>query len=606
MARLPISARAFAGTRARLRRFRTDLSGGLGGLVPPGDLPAFNRAELPASGGSRAVGTAILEGRFTRFGQTFAAEPGAVWSTPLPSMRFARWLHGFGWLPDLLSLATPEAHARARDLVDGWVAAYGRYHAFAWTPAITARRLEAWLAGWSPALGEGTDNGSDAAAERRRAVARQARFLRRNLNRLPAGVDEVRAGVALALLGARLPSESGERWREAGLGQLANALSLQVLPDGGHVSRAPCATLDILGSLRALDRLMDARGLTLPPTVARAMDRSAPMLAFFSHTDGGLAGFHGGGEGEPGAVAAAVGDARPFAFAHQSRYHRLSRGETVLVADVGAAPPRPYDTGAHLSPLAFEMSTAGGRLIVNCAWSPEQPDSWREVVRATAAHSALVVDGRSAGKLDESELLADLAGGHPVARDASPVRADRKENELGILVEGEHAGYRDGSGLVHSRRLFLSEDGRDLRGEDALDLPVGETPVFTDAVPFAVRFHLAPEVVTRVGEDGRHVRIVRVADAGGGVVTSAGEEWVFIVGADAGVTLSLEESAYLGAGDCPVRTRQIVLSGAATPGTRARVRWALRCALPLPDAPDPEAAGVDASLADADPDGQDA
>ena len=80
-------------------------------------------------------------------------------------------------------------------------------------------------------------------------------------------------------------------------------------------------------------------------------------------------------------------------YAPHTNYQRLDRNGIVLMVDTGSAPPRPYDLESHLAPLAFEMSTPEGRLIVGCGWNGEQPQSWRNAMRASAAHSTLILGG---------------------------------------------------------------------------------------------------------------------------------------------------------------------------------------------------------------------
>ena len=549
MSRPTLIARALAAPRLRFRQARTDLSGGLSGLKPAGDLQPFYEADI-APEGDKAAGALMREGRWERFGQTFAPPPETpFWTAPLPSQRFAEWLHGFSWLSDL---ASADGQARAAELVDGWVAEYGRYHNVAWKPDLVAERLFHWLTLWTPVLA-----GSETC---RRSAHRQAAFLRRNLRRATPGLSRLRAGAALTLFGARLPADTGASWRERGLDTLAEEVAAQILPDGGHVTRSPETLLHALRTLRAVDALLEARGLATPTAIRRAIDRAGPALGVFRHADGALAGFHGGG-----AVTVPDDGGKPFVFAPQSRFHRLQRGGTVVLMDVGGAPDFPFDGNAHLSPLAFEMSVAAGRLVVNCGWSAEQPLSWREVVRATAAHTTLTLRDASAGELAEGGALEGLAGGAPVLRDASPLKAARRESELGVLVEAEHAGYRKATDLFHQRRLFLGETGADLRGEDALDLPMGQEAVIRDPVPFTIRFHLHPDVKAVPGRDGRHVRLILPDD-----------EWVFLVSRDDALSVGLEPSAYLGEGTKPVQTKQIALHGHAVPGTRRTVRWALR------------------------------
>ena len=86
-------------------------------------------------------------------------------------------------------------------------------------------------------------------------------------------------------------------------------------------------------------------------------------------------------------------------------------------------------------------------------------------------------------------------GGNPFGRSAGTGRPGRRpgritceriEGDGATLVEATHDGYVRAFGLVHRRRLYLADNGDDLRGEDTLEGPAG--------CPFALRFHLHPSV----------------------------------------------------------------------------------------------------------------
>jgi uncharacterized heparinase superfamily protein len=105
--------------------------------------------------------------------------------------------------------------------------------------------------------------------------------------------------------------------------------------------------------------------------------------------------------------------------------------------------------------------------------------------------------------------------------------------------------------VIHRRRLYLSETGDDLRGEDALE------PFPGPAVPWTIRFHLHPGVTAVLQEEE------------GGVLMRlpGGQGWRFRA---RGARVALEESIYLAAD--PRRTSQIVLT---SDGEAETVQWAI-------------------------------
>ena len=519
--------------------------------------------------GDKARGEALMRGEFRHAGQQLnVGLQGDPWTVACPSQRFAAWLHSFHWVEDIGAAKQPSAEVRARFLVDGWIGVYGGFNEFAWNLSILTPRLYHWLTHWSPLLS--IDSGGDAGAARRGSVLKQMKYLRKNYAKTEPGLPRFLAALTLAMGGARLADKS-DSYLGRGLDWLDDEIELQILPDGGHISRSPEAALKALEALMVLDDILDARGVARTKAMGRAIDRLQPILPFFLHTDGGLACFNGGGEGHKKRIAKILKTAaltsRPFGYSPHTGYQRLAQGGSVMIIDTGETAAVPFDKEAHLSPLAFELSTETGRMIVNCGWSPEQPESWRAPVRATAAHSTLTLGDQSAGKILEDGYRARLLG-PVVERDVGDVKAQRKEQVTGVWLETTHSGYKDDTGLMHRRRFYMTQDGLDIRGEDSLYLPVGETPKRRDEIPFTIRFHLHPSCRATLAQDQKSALIIQGGKTGWRMRTDGGP-------------LSIEQSYYLGTGETPQKSSQIVIRGRAFADSDGetqsnRVRWSLR------------------------------
>lgn len=540
------------------------------GLVGAGKPQVFFDGRPSLKLGDKARGKSLLEGRFTRFGQSLdvGALGGDPWSVAAPSQRFADWLHRFSWMEDLAVLTDKSAPVYARHLVDKWIDIYGDYNLFAWDVDVLTERLYHWLSLWSPMLS--TDSLGDSAIARRVSVLRQMHFLRKHYKRTAPGLPRFRAALTLAIGGLRL-SQKSDAYLNRALDWLDDEIELQILPDGGHISRSPAQTLTALEGLMALDDLMNAKGVARSKIMGRAIDRLKPIIAFLQAGDGGLVCFNGAGEGDRKRIAkvikASALTSRPFGYCPHSGYQRIAQNGTVLMIDSGGEPDAPFDTGAHLSPLAFELSSPEGRLISSCGWSAEQSADWHAPMRATAAHSTLVLDESSAGRIIESGIRYRLFGA-AISEGVGTVKAMRKEQTTGVWVEGSHTGYKPDYGLSHRRRFYMALDGHDIRGEDSLFVPLGSTPVRRDKIPFVIRFHLHPTVKVTLAQDQKSALLIQAGSVGWRLRTDGG-------------MLSIEPSFYLGIGHKPVKTEQVVINGNAfgdSDGeTRSnRVRWSLK------------------------------
>lgn len=506
-----------------------------------------------------AVARAVLSGRMVLAGETLEiGQGGDPWDTASPSRAFAVDLHRFSWLPDLLGTPDTRLRARVREealrLFLDWLELFSTISPFAWGAETLERRVH-HLACAAPALSEIASD-----LEQRRlldSLAEQARHLLK-LDDDPTRAAERAAAAALA--GAVLSGKPGEALMAAALPRLATTLRQAVLPDGGMRTRSPEQAMELLFDLLTLDDALHQRAATTPDEIGRAIDRLTGAVRFFTLGDGRLGAFQGGESGAADRVAAAVAHedpgARVYGYAPHSGYHRLAGRQVIALID--AAPPAEgaWSTAACAQPAALEVTCGADRLIVNGAWSPDAQAP--QALRLTDAASTASVGDSSAGQplsgLTAQGLGARLAGG------TSRTDARRNENEAGVWLELTHDGWVGGFGLMHERRLFLDLRADELRGEDHFSPSTPGAPR-RKLDPFALRFHLAPEVQVSLARDKRSVLLRGPSNRG----------WWFRNDAP---DVALEPSVHM-EGRLPRRTLQIVLRGQIGLDGTARVRWKL-------------------------------
>ncbi|MCS6854653.1 MAG: heparinase II/III family protein [Elioraea sp.] len=516
------------------------------GRLPAVTAPFARAPDQPALAlrdpwpGEPMRGSRLLKGEYATGGVVLPLLPEAWAGGDWPAVA-AEEAHGFAWLRDLRALGSDAARLRARALILGWLEAVPRLSPCAFGEAATGARLAAWLTHW--------DFVAASAEEpfRRAMMARAWEDARDLAAALPAETIDRRAFTALKGLiaaGAALPG--GEPWLARALRFLGQEIERQILPDGGHVERSPQGLAAVLMDLIEIRSWLAAAKAAVPDTLASAIARAAPMLAALRHGDGGLALFNGSREGSAALLSLVLAQAetrlRPAARSPGMRLERLAAGRTVLIVDAGVPPPRGQDRLAHAGTLAFELSVGRDRLIVNCGAAPAAPAAWRDALRATAAHSTLVI-----ADVNSSELKPEGLGRRP-----EEVMLQRHEANGAHWLDASHDGWRRPFGAIHRRRLYLGDSGEDIRGEDAIESALPQ--------PFAIRFHLHPSVTASLLQDGAGV-LLRTPNSGG-----------FVMRAD-GARLALEESVYAG-GEERRRTQQIVLSGRPEDGP-CLVKWAI-------------------------------
>lgn len=488
--------------------------------------------------GDTARGEAIMN----RLAAPDALGAGDMWSAKGHPDQDPTAFHSFTWLRDLRAVGGDDARRTARRMVNGWIARNRRWSLPAWRSDVLANRLVAWFSHYETFFASGDE------AFRRRLLASTARQFK-HLER--AYLIETRGAARITAIKGLIFGALcfGHRdLSERALNRLRDELERQVLPDGGHVERNPGALATVLRDLVVLRSTLRGAKREVPEELQQAIDRIGPMLRYVRHGDGELARFNCASGASPPELAAvfeqANGSGKPAARAPAAGFERLAAGRFLALADSDAPPMPPYDGNAHAGTFAIEVSVGAERMIVGCGAPVTDRGRWHDAYRATAAHSTVVINDRNS-----SALTADGR----IGRRRATTTVEREIVDGATLVDMRHDGYVASDGVTHRRRLYLSAEGNDFRGEDILTGPAG--------LPFAVRFHLHPVVSASPLNNGR-AALLKLPR--GGV-------WRL----RAGRPMELVESIYFDQAPDPRRTSQIVIAGVTDEGTTT-IKWALR------------------------------
>ncbi|MDD9900111.1 MAG: heparinase II/III family protein [Alphaproteobacteria bacterium] len=491
--------------------------------------------------GDAERGRDLIAGAFHFAGQLIEKNS-LSWRPPQAREEWIAGLHSFEWLRDLRSVGGDRARRMAREMVSSWLETCQRAEGLPWRPDVTGARVTSWIAFHDFFCASADEKFQH---DYFASLARQARYLSRSVPGNLSGLELMKALKGLAYAGIAM--ENGVDNLEKAFHLIIREISAQILPDGVHISRAPQATFQFLQHLVDLRAALIAARLELPEEIQHAIDRITPAVKFFRHPDGTLGHFNGGQEDNAHLCEMTImhsgARGRPMPSLPHAGYERLQMGRSSLIMDTGMALTPQYGERAHAGLLSFEYSYGRDRVIVNCG-SAECPGLWRELLRSTAAHSAVIVDQRNACPYDMGASVM----GRP------EIYARRHEDKGLTLLEAGHNGYETRFGLRHRRIVALKDSGETLMGEDLLK---GRADV-----PFAIRFHLHPGIYASIIRDGEEI-LLR---------SRSGMGWRFSAG---GRMLDMDESVYGGQGEEPRRTQQIIING-VTESDEDTVVWSLK------------------------------
>ncbi len=507
--------------------------------------------------GSKIAGTALRAGHFLVHGVKAPIAQIDFGGAARLAPPLERVVHSFSWLADLeASAQRTQVLPVAERILGIWLDANGKIPSrpgkgAAWSIANAGARELNWLV-HAPLILSGSDK-----ALRDRVLAAlvdTARWLDRNVSRAEDLLAEVAGWCAITAAGLLLPEGRPRRlYGEAGL---MRALGELVGDDGGVLSRSPLGQMEAISLLLRLRACYHAVRRDPPESLDMILSLLVPPLLALTHGDGSLASWQGSwaidADEITGLVAASKVRTRPLRDVRQWGYQRVVAQKSILQLDAAPPPLARHARSGCASTLAFELSSNGHRIIVNCGGSACAgglvPVRLEQGLRATAAHSTLV--------LDDANSTAILINGK-IGTGVSEVEVDRrtipgdKAKSGATRLEASHDGYAARYGLVHRRILILRDDGSELRGEDLL-VPSGRKGQ-RGKVSFAIRFHLGIGIDVKRSEDGQGV----------GLALPDGSYWQFRSG---GGEVTIEESIWADGQGRPQPVQQLVLQGLVSRG----------------------------------------
>ena len=505
--------------------------------------------------GDKAAGEALLQG-LIRHGGTELPVPQFDFATLGLPADFSDYMQSFAWLRDLSAAATRERGAvRAEGLMRKWLSAHAdEVSEPAWRADLWGRRILFWTA-YAPYILSSSDPVYRSSVLY--TLARGARHLERAADRAAPGLARISAWSGV--IAAALVVQGGPARLKTGETGLSRALGVSLHDDGGLVSRSPAEQVAVVETLGQLRAVFIAGRRDVPEWLTDALSAAVAALLAVTLGDEALSSWQGGNMASRRRVAAAIEGAgiavRPLRQARGWGYQRLQAKQTALVFDAAPPPPPRSLAGACASTLAFELSDGPMRLIVNCGGAGEAlgalPAELCFALRTTAAHSTLTLGDRNSTAIHEDGSLGKGVGEVELVRD----------DTAGVArCEASHDGYLRRYGLLHERRLNLASDGRLLNGEDRLI--AGGRRKRSEAIAFAVRFHLAPAVEVTSTADGQGA-LLRLR---GGAV------WQFRC---RGGQLGVEDSLWIDGDARPHGSLQLVIAG-ETPSEGMTISWELK------------------------------
>ncbi len=510
--------------------------------------------------GDSIQGRELLAGRFAFAGSVVEITDSNPFETRQQNVGWQSELHGFSWLSHVLAADDQEKSATVRGYISSWMSTYNRgYRGVGVDSEVMAKRIISWLR-HSPTILNGADG--EFYSDFMTSLGLQIRHLARESRSVGLGLPRLYTQIALCYVSLCCNNQR-KRFSDSHV-RLSQELDLQILPDGGHISRNPSVLIEVLEYLLPLKFAFIAAGTNPPAGILNAIERIYPAIRFFRLSDGSIARFNGVRTNDIGLLGALMRhdetQGNPVAFAGNSGFQRLQMNDSIAIMDVGNMPRGSVSRHSHAGCLSFEFSSAGENLVVNCGAPENFQGDAPAVWRSTAAHSTAGLENHSQCRFEGFDKNAILHNGIVLTPDMR-VETSRKDSEHGTSVVAAHLGYASEFRLRHQRSLTLDSQGKRLRGTDWFTDPKKGALSNANDLRIKIRFHLFPSV--QAVQDLENTNIVLLK-------TRQNQQWRFEA---EGATASIEESIFFTSPAGPSYTKQIVLT--VSPEQSLEIRWSL-------------------------------
>lgn len=457
------------------------------------------------------------------------------------------------WIKDVQTFGGSQARSFIRNSLQDWISRHSGWSRHHWRPDILGMRLlnmmfsYHWYA--SSASADFQKDLIKIMVMHRACLVRDWGRMKDPLDRLVALSALIIAQIVL-IEDTKTEEESPQNQYEKLLQKLVELAESQLFEDGGHISRQPETHYAMLQRLIECRTALGVAKISPPSDLENIIQKMGRMIKFWRKPELGFPHFNFAGQLHPSDIdliinlSAAKGGLPNHAI--QSGFCRLSSARTSLIIDTGSPEVNQYVNPAGR--MSFEMSVGAVPVIINSGQTATNT-KLKNALCQTAAHSTLGLDHHSSDHINRSGR-------------ATTTQCDVGEAGSGQLCQATHDGFAESHGILHRRRIFLAQSGKDIRGSDQLIYTGKPGEIPSTAI---IRFHLHPRIsAAMTGRQQILLKLPRVRN-----------RWMF---KSTDGELSLEPSLYMDAGTrqhCQQIVLRLAVHDIQTISEKA-VNWAFR------------------------------
>jgi len=178
-------------------------------------------------------------------------------------------------------------------------------------------------------------------------------------------------------------------------------------------------------------------------------------------------------------------------------YGFLKGKKMSIIMDLGKAPENQFSQNYQSGPLSFELDYLGEKLICNSGYFQKIDHQLNNISRSSASHSTLTLDNSSV-----SQFFFENNSKKLVNKNFKIISKKVLSDNDKWILEGSHDGYLKRYGVVHCRKIEISNKDFVINGIDRLLKKKNHK-----SVTFEIRFHMYPGTKVTKTIDGNTILI---------------------------------------------------------------------------------------------------
>ena len=178
-------------------------------------------------------------------------------------------------------------------------------------------------------------------------------------------------------------------------------------------------------------------------------------------------------------------------------YGFLKGKKMSIIMDLGNAPENQYSQNYQSGPLSFELNYLGEKLICNSGYFQKIDHQLNNISRSSASHSTLTLNSSSV-----SQFFFENNGKKIVNKNFKIIKKKVISDKNKWILEGSHDGYFKRYGVIHNRKIEISNKDFVINGLDRLLKNKNHKSVI-----FEIRFHMYPGTKVTKTIDGNTILI---------------------------------------------------------------------------------------------------